>query len=1328
VRSLLITFRFLFFLIGVGFAPALLAQACTSAITGNWTAAGTWNAPCNVAGGPTAANSVTIQNTHTVTVTAAGGAVAAASLTIAGGANTTTLSLLNDLTVTGDVTIGAPTSNGATKQITVGTRTLTVTGNVTIGGGTPGGTAATRTSQMTVTSGTVTIGTPGTPRNLTINPGTATTYLATVLLTPVGGVGTITVNGNVTMTGGAAAGTQDARLRVTGASNVGTGVNITGTLNVNSNFAGTSTVDFTGAAGGRITVGGNVTNAGTITVAAGIFTANSDVTVQGTANTAALTVTTGLVDIANGNLNATAIAGGFDATVSVTTGRIYVKQNATLTGGPTGGDDATLTVSGNSATAADGVVIDGDLIINATAANSAIAQITAGGANVGKITVNGAGGVSNGDRVVVGSGIFAVTNAAATFTNSNAGLAALTTVSSGSLSVAGALDNATGETITISTTGSVTVAGAFTNSGTFTNTAAGQLFLQGATSIVNGTFNRGTGTVTMNGGAAQALSGTALTSPAAGLHNLTIDNAFGVTLGSNVTVNNLLTLTSGNVVTGSNTLITVATCASSVTRTSGHVVGNLQKAIPLGASSCTFEIGSGADYTPVDASYSGVTVPGSITASTTAAEHPNINTSVINMNDDAARYWTLVNSGVSGGTWDATFNFVATDLDAGASPLEFIVQRYSPPTPAVGAWNATTLGAANPLSTSATGLSMSEFGDFAVGFDDSTVPNVGRFNAFETTTVLGVPPVDAVGQGSSIFTKVAGNASPGGITVTMIAINAPRTAVQTGFNNTANVELWDASDNTGVATNGCKDTWVKIKDLADATFVNGVATPYTFTEVEVYPHARLRIRRGGANRYGCSTDGFAIRPMEFRNFAVSHDSWTSAGTTYALDEITFGSDPNKRHKAGRPFSVRATAVDSDGNTATKYTLKPDLIAHPDFFTSTATCAGAACTTTAGTAALGTNFVAGVLTDDIATYSEVGSVRMKLRGLEFATIDSADGTPVSQRDITSAELDVGRFVPDHFTVSSTTPTFTTACAGGAFSYVGQVFNYGTAPAITVTARNFAGGVTTLYQDDTKWWRITNASLTPATHAARYSRFDALGGGATPGLDLGLLPPETTDPLIVASGAGLGTLTISSGGGIAFARANPVAPFNADIGLTVNVIDADGVASAANPVNFGSATAGGGIAFSAGKAMRFGRLRVESGLSNVLLPVTLPMRAQYWTGTAFATNTSDNCTTLPPANVGYSAYSGKLQAGEVGAATVVPAALSGGVGSIVVPKPSGGDGMYEGSVRVTGDLSAAGTSYLQGNWTGGGYTVNPSARAAFGVYGSKPRQFIFFRENY
>jgi hypothetical protein len=68
---------------------------------------------------------------------------------------------------------------------------------------------------------------------------------------------------------------------------------------------------------------------------------------------------------------------------------------------------------------------------------------------------------------------------------------------------------------------------------------------------------------------------------------------------------------------------------------------------------------------------------------------------------------------------------------------------------------------------------------------------------------------------------------------------------------------------------------------------------------------------------------------------------------------------------------------------------------------------------------------------------------------------------------------------------------------------------------------------------------------------------------------------------------------------------------------------------------------------------------------------------------------------------------------------------GVGNLTLTKPSPA---AKGSVDVTVNLSGAGMSYLQGNWTTTAFTGNPTARASFGIYGSQPNQFLYFRENH
>src|SRR4029077_14477207 len=125
-----------------------------------------------------------------------------------------------------------------------------------------------------------------------------------------------------------------------------------------------------------------------------------------------------------------------------------------------------------------------------------------------------------------------------------------------------------------------------------------------------------------------------------------------------------------------------------------------------------------------------------------------------------------------------------------------------------------------------------------------------------------------------------------------------------------------------------------------------------------------------------------------------------------------------------------------------------------------------------------------------------------------------------------------------------------CAAGGFSYVGQKFSYTTAPVITVTAQNFTNGTTANYTG--ALWQITNASLTSKSYTAA-SGFLVDATGIT-----------GTDPVIADGGGGTGPLTFGSGTGVLLTRpTTPVAPFNAEVSLAINVIDADGVAHPPHP---------------------------------------------------------------------------------------------------------------------------------------------------------------------
>ena len=610
--------------------------------------------------------------------------------------------------------------------------------------------------------------------------------------------------------------------------------------------------------------------------------------------------------------------------------------------------------------------------------------------------------------------------------------------------------------------------------------------------------------------------------------------------------------------------------------------------------------------------------------------------------------------------------------------------------------------------------------------DDKTITVialvVGGFNAYETTTGAGA--ITGV-----IKTKIAGAS----VSVDMIALNLAKNAIETTFTGTVRVEVLNASNNSaGLDGNGCRSSWTVIQTLSDPIFIGGDNGRKTisFTEANSYPDARLKIYYPVTSplALGCSGDNFAIRPNTLASFAVTDTDWQTTGApgARALNLLTFAAT-TPIHKAGRAFSVRATALNAAGSpaTTTNYTGAPSA--------TLSTCGSAACTASFGTLTLTTTFAAGLLASDVASYSNVGAFSLQLQDTAFASVDAADTTgdcTGSGRYVCSASLDVGRFVPDHFAVALTTsPVFGPAC--GSFSYIGQVFNYTTAPVITVTAQNFANATTTLYNTIGSWFRIADSTLTGKAYTATPASLDASG-------------VTGTDPVIAASGAGVGTLTFGSGSGLLFTRSTPPAPFNAEISLAINVTDLDGVAYASNPVTVGATSPGNGIAFTSNyKQMRFGRLRLGNAFGSSLLDLPLPLTAQYYDGSNFLTNTLDSCTSLAASTIRMAAVATPDLVATCLTSlspTGTIAFSSGQASSLKLTKLSSGNrGMVDLTVNLNGAsggntctptltaVTSAGKSWLQGDWGSGAYSDDPRGRATFGIY-KNADPILYLRERY
>ena len=136
--------------------------------------------------------------------------------------------------------------------------------------------------------------------------------------------------------------------------------------------------------------------------------------------------------------------------------------------------------------------------------------------------------------------------------------------------------------------------------------------------------------VFLNGTGTQTISGTNASFPA--FPFLFIDKTAGsVSLSRDVQVTELLNFSAANVATistGANTLFVSKNTTTAIERLgSGHVIGNLRRAITTGSNTYDYPIGDATAYAPVSLALSSVTTSGSITASTTSGDQPQISSS-----------------------------------------------------------------------------------------------------------------------------------------------------------------------------------------------------------------------------------------------------------------------------------------------------------------------------------------------------------------------------------------------------------------------------------------------------------------------------------------------------------------------------------------------------------------------------------------------------------------------------------------------------------------------------------------------------------------------------
>jgi hypothetical protein len=652
------------------------------------------------------------------------------SFTAGGTASSLTHAAGVALTVTGNATISQPTA-GVTAAWNINGGSAAVSGGVAVGGT---NTTSTRISRIVITTGSLTVG-----GALTFNSAASTAATAVVDMSTGGASGTLTLGGALTLASG-------------------TGTLLPGT--------GSAVVNYSSAAAGQTVVASsainyrnlhlNSTGAGGATLGAAITASRvtGDLRVQsGTLSTGGFSITGNagrVFEVGDGAVLRMTGTGGLPAGFGTRSLAPLSTVEYAATGAQTLTAEQYGSLSISGARGAAGVTLEGAGVIRIAGTFLPAATFTTGGYQTTGSTVefNGAGsqtvpGFPYAGLAVTGSrgagtitfapgapiGVGGVFTPSASFsgggyvTNGSilefaGGAQTIPVFPYHHLSLSGAGEKTAGGGLTIA--GDLTIGpSALFTAGSFTHTLSGNL-------ANNGTLNGGTGTLELTGGAQQTLSGNPMQ-----FNGLRVASA-GVTLaGTDVTVASLLTLQSGRITTG--TAAVIIPSGGAVSRSGGHVAGNLRKSVSVGSPAVLFEIGDAVAYTPVSLSFSGVTVPGTLTARTDAGDHPSILTSGIRADRSANRRYALTGDGLLFGSTSATFTFVPADLDPGAMTGAFVVRRFT----GVG-WSQSPTGTRTATSTQTTGVT--GFGEFQVGEGGA---------AFAGTSLVDAAPASITANGVS---------------------------------------------------------------------------------------------------------------------------------------------------------------------------------------------------------------------------------------------------------------------------------------------------------------------------------------------------------------------------------------------------------------------------------------------------------------------------------------------------------------------------------------------------------------------------------------------------
>ncbi len=713
---------------------------------------------------------------------------------------------------------------------------------------------------------------------------------------------------------------------------------------VSGNFTNTGTLDATGS---DVTFNGSsaAVIAGSATTFDSLVIAKSSATVTLAANLnapTALTISSGTLDTATFSVNQAAPSG-----------TLTVAAGATL---KIGGNSSLPAFNTYSLDPASVVDYSGEGTQTIAAQNYGNLTSSSSGARV----LEGAGTIGVAGTFTPGANSYTVTGSTIDFNSAGAqtipafnyhnltasSTGARTLATGGTIGVAGAFTpGANSYTITGSTiafNGAAQTIPAFTyqnltTGGSGTKTLGGDITVRSALTLTAGTLADAGFTATVNGDVANsaAHTGTGKVLLAGGttshilsgggtISNLELNDTNNATLSTtDLTVAGTLTLTSGKIETGTNKVFINAD--GSVSRTSGYVLGNLQKNVPAGSTSRTFEVGDATTYAPAALSFNNVTTPGNVTVSTTAGDHPDIANSEIAPLRSANRYWMIANSGLVFDDYSATFHFTAGDLDGSADTSQFIVAILSGTN-----WSHPVAGTRTSTNTQAIGIA--SFGQFQIGESAlaptiSTQPQSQRINIGDSVTFT----VEASGANPRAYQWRFNGANLSGATTTSFTIASVQDADAgnysvvitnlNGSNTSASAALTiNHAPSLAAISNQTNNEEALLTVAASASDPDGGVLSY---ELLAAPGGAAIDSSGvitwtPTEAQGPSTNVLIVRVADDGSPALSATNSFTVVVREVNSTPTLVAPADQMLPAGVPLSVTATASDTDipGNALT----------------------------------------------------------------------------------------------------------------------------------------------------------------------------------------------------------------------------------------------------------------------------------------------------------------------------------------------------------------------------------------------------------------------------